>query len=342
MKRLPVRVVQDVLEQVTERKFPYEAKQKVKRDWSAYNAARQSELSGILIAIREHVDSVFLPTVKRGKGKPPDYSAHDKAKAVLLAELFQADERSAIGLVSLFKEKLGIEEEMSPSTIGRAYYDDDVQYILHKIIEKTNEPIQGLATSFSGDSTGVAKSNKVNWARDKEDEEKHKDFNMLSIMASNQFHIISAYDLHEGPINDAPTLQSLFDETKKLYPCMEKAQFDAGFISRLNVQHIADNGVKPYIFPKKNLTLKPKGCPAWRDMLYECITKTQEWLREYHERSNIESVNHCNDNKFTKPVRQKYFKGQWGKNQARICIHNLTQTHINHYEHGTPLFTIAN
>lgn len=161
-------------------------------------------------------------------------------------------------------------------------------------------------------------------------------------MASNQFHIISAYDLDEGPINDAPTLPLLFDETIKLHPCLEKAQFDAGFISRLNVQHISSCKARPFIFPKKNLTLKPKGCPSWRDMLYDCITNPQEWLREYHERSNIESVNHCLDNRFTKPVRQKYFKGQWGKQQARICLHNLAQTHINHYEHNTPLIILPN
>ncbi len=341
MKRLPPRVVADVLEQITERKFPYLPKEEVKRDWSAYNHARESELPGMLVAIRRHVDAVSLPKLRRGVGKPPTHSAHNKAKALLLAELFQADERSATGLVSLFMEKLGIDEEMSPSTIGRAYYEDDVQYILHKIVEKTNEPIQGLETSFSGDSTGVKKSNKVNWANDKEDEEKHKDFDMLSIVASNQFHVISAYDLNQGPINDAPTLPALFDETKKLHPCMAKVQYDAGFISRLNVQHIANNGVMPYIFPKKNLTLKPLGCPAWREMLYECITNTQNWLREYHERSNIESVNHCLDTKFTKPIRQKHPKGRLGKQQARIVIHNLFQTHTNHYEHNTPLFVAA-
>lgn len=342
MKKLPPRVVADVLEQITERKFPYIPKEEKKRDWSAYNAARQSELPGMLIAIRRHVDDVTFPELKRGRGKPPEHSAHDKAKAVLLADLFQADERTASGLVSLFMEKLGIENEMSPRAIGRAYYDDDVQYILHKIIEKTNEPIQGLETSFSGDSTGAAKSMKVNWARDKEDDEKHKDFNMLSLMVSDNFHIISSYDVHEsGPINDAPTLPKLFDKAKELHPYMEKCEWDAGFISRANVQHIADNGVKPYIFPKRNLTLKPLGKPAWRDMLYECITQPQEWLEGYHDRSNVESVNHCIDNRFTKPVRQKYFKGQWGKHQSRFAIHNLAQTNTNHYEHGTPLFVAA-
>lgn len=342
MKKLPPRVVADVLEQITERKFPYIPKEKKKRDWSAYNAARQSELPEMLIAIRRHVDDVTFLELRRGRGKPPKHSPQDNAKAVLLAELFQADERSASGLVSLFLEKLGIENEMSPRAIGRAYYNGDVHYILHKIIEKTNEPIQGLETSFSGDSTGISKSSKVNWARDKEDKETHRDFGMLSIMGSNQFHIISAYDIHEhGPINDAPTLPKLLDETKKLHPCMKKADFDAGFISRINVQYIANSGVEPYIFPKKNLTLKPKGFPAWRNMLYECITNSQEWLRSYHERSNIESINHCLDNRFTKPVRQKHFKGQCGKIQARISIHNLIQTHISHHEHKTSLFVTS-
>jgi len=339
MKKLPPRVLADVLEQVVDRKFPYESKEKKPINWSAYNKARIDDIAGTLRCIRDYVEAVELPRLKNAHfGRPKEISAHDKAKAVLLAELFQVDERSASGLVSLFKEKLWIESEMCPRTIGRAYYDDDVQYILKKVLETTNKPIQGLATSFSADSTGQAKSNKVNWARDKEDDKKHKDFNMLSLMTSNDFHVIAAFDLNQGNKNDSPTFIPLFQETKTLHPIIDTVQLDAGFLSRQNVQYAADNGATPYFFPKRHVTLKPLGCPAWRDMIWDCVTNTQEWLRGYHPRSNSETTNSCLQRRFTKQTKRKQLKGQWTETNARIIIHNIRQLNTASYEHNIPLF----
>jgi len=133
----------------------------------------------------------------------------------------------------------------------------------------------------------------VNWVRDKEDNKKHKDFNMLSCMIANNYNVCTASIVQQGPINDAPTLPALWKQTMEIHgKYIQTAQFDSGFISRENVGIVAEYAT-PYFFPKRNLTLKPKGVPAWRDMLWQCVTNTQEWLRNYHERSNSESFNSC-------------------------------------------------
>ncbi|MBI2598249.1 MAG: hypothetical protein HYW50_03575 [Candidatus Diapherotrites archaeon] len=300
MKTLPPRVLEDILEQITSRKFPYEPKEEKQRDWSAYNKARVKELSNVLDLIKQYVNDVEeyeLPKKQSNMGPPEEISVHEKAKAVLLTELLQADERTASDWVNILGPRLGIMHEMAPRTIGRAYSDDRVITLLQLVHKKTSTAIQGKEHSFSGDSTGLKKTNKVNYARDKEDEEKRKDFNMLTIMVANNYHVCTALLSQQGPINDAPTLPIIWKQTLAIHgDYITEAQFDAGFISRNNVGLVAETAA-PYFFPKKNLTLKPLGVLAWRDMLWECVTNTQEWLRGYHPRSNVETYNHQNKKK---------------------------------------------
>lgn len=343
MKKIPARVLADALEQIVDRKFEYEPKEAKPIDWSSYNRAKVQEISGVLDLIKNYVDDVEeyeLPKKPVNKIKvDDDISVHDKAKAVLITEYMQADERTASGWVNILGSRVGIGSQMSPRTIGRAYYDDRVRALISLVFKKSSAAIQGLETSFSGDSTGIKKNNKVHYSRDKLDDEKKKDFAVSSIMVSNKYHVATALIFHEsGPINDAPTLQGLWEQTTEIHgDYIEKAQFDAGFISRDNTQLIANSGATPYIFPKRNLTLKPEGKTAWRDMIHDCATNTQEWLREYHARSNVETRNSCDQRKFTKPLNCKDGKGQETEEKARTIIENFCQLNTAHYEEGLDL-----
>lgn len=340
MKKLPARVLKDILEQVVDRKFAYEEKGEKPRNWSAYNRARIKELSNTLDLIRQYVDDVEeyeLPEKDSSMGREEEITVHEKAKAVLIAEMFQADERTASDWINILGPRLGMTSEMSPRTIGRAYYDDRVKALLKLVHKKTSAAIQGKETSFSGDSKGLRKSNKVNWARDKEDEKKHKDFNMLSSMIANNYNVCTAFIVQQGPINDAPTLPTLWEQTIEIHGnYIQTAQFDSGFLSRENVGRVAEHAI-PYFFPKRNLTLKPKGVPAWRNMLWECVTNTQEWLRGYHERSNSESFNSCVERRFSKPLNCKYDEGQDTETTARIIIENFAQLNIARETEGIDL-----
>lgn len=337
MKKLPARVLADTLEQIVDRKFAYKSKEAKPIDWGSYNRAKVQEISGVLDLIKNYVDDVEeyeLPSKSEPLGKEEIISVHEKAKAVMIAEFMQADERTASDWVNILGPRVGIVSQMSPRTIGRAYYDDRVRALISIVFKKSSAAIQGKESSFSGDSTGFKKNNKVHYSRDKLDEDKKKDFAMVSLMVSNKYHVATAFIFHEsGSINDAPTLPELWRQTTEIHgDYIQKAQFDAGFPSRENVQLIANSGATPYIFPKRNFTLKPLGYPAWRDMLYECTTNTQEWLRQYHARSNAETRNSCDQRKFTKPLNCRKGKGQETESKTRIIIGNFTQLNTAHHE----------
>jgi transposase len=332
MKKVPVRVLADLLEQITTRKFPYEPKEEKLRDWPAYNRARVKELSNVLDLIKSYVDSVDdyeLPEKNSNGGHGESITVQEKAKAVLLAEFLQADERTASDWINILGPRLGMVSEMSPRTIGRAYYDERVKALLQLVRKKTSLVIQGNENSFSGDSTGQKKNNRVHYSRDKLDDEKRKDFAMASLMVSNHYHVCTAFVFHSsGPINDSPILPELWKQTLDVHgEYITEAQFDAGFLSRANIGLVAKTAT-PYFFPKKNLTLNAKGCPAWTNMLYNCVTDTQNWLRGYHPRNNSETYNGCLQKRYPKPLNCKYPAGQETEDLSRIIGENFAQLNV--------------
>ena len=62
---------------------------------------------------------------------------------------------------------------------------------------------------------------------------------------------------------------------------------DAGFVDRELTRKITELGIKPFIFPKKNLNLN--GNIYWKKMFLELFYDTPNWLKVYHQRSHVES-----------------------------------------------------
>ncbi|KXB05338.1 hypothetical protein AKJ50_01180, partial [candidate division MSBL1 archaeon SCGC-AAA382A13] len=59
---------------------------------------------------------------------------------------------------------------------------------------------------------------------------------------------------------------------------------------RDNCDLVVDVGGIPRFYPKKGITLKRKGSWSWTEMLMNLIENPQGWLRDYHQRSNIETI----------------------------------------------------
>ena len=110
-------------------------------------------------------------------------------------------------------------------------------------------------------------------------------------------------------------MHSLIKEVKGISLCL-----DAGFIDRKLTREIAELGMKPFIFPKKNLDLN--GSVHWKKMFLELFYDTQNWLKEYHKRSHAESF-HSSFKRKNKPLMKFNPLSKLVQLTARIIIHNL-------------------
>ena len=97
-------------------------------------------------------------------------------------------------------------------------------------------------------------------------------------------------------------------------------RLDAGFVDRKLTSMISELGMKPFIFPKKNIDLN--GRIAWKIMYLELFFETQKWLKEYHQRSHCESF-HSSFKRRNKPLMKNNKISRLTQLTARIIIHNL-------------------
>ena len=251
-------------------------------DWSAYTLNQINDLMDTLKFIRKEVDNIYQPQANNSVGRPPT-DPGDLAKAILFVEMISIPERKAEGWLMLIGHHLGIENRIDDRVLGKAYQNKEVISILEKVFEnnKTNDG------QMSGDGTGLEGSRKENY-----ESTKKKTNYLTSIVDSRE--VVQQFDLGNKQECQAmheliPRLKNNFKKTISSLTTNAKLTLDAGFVDRKLTQLIEDSKIIPYIFPKKNNAITPKGYTAWGRMCKKIVDDVQAWLKEYHIRSHAES-----------------------------------------------------
>jgi len=297
-KRLPNTEFRKLVPKLREKGF-YKPKEKREINWNRYNFALIGEAK-LIQEIREIVDS--CAQIQKTRVGRPLTNPKDLTKAILLAELLCLPERQSQGYVNIFKETLGINSYLDDRVIGNAYNRLEVLFLLKQIFDKTKTS-DGI---LSGDGTGLETTRKQNYESEKKKTENY----LVSIVDSRE--IVQAFEMNN---RECRTMHSLIQEVKGKSLCL-----DAGFVDRELTNEIVKLGIKPFIFPKKNINLN--GCVYWKAMFLELYNETQEWLKEYHQRSHCESF-HSSFKRKNKPLMKINSISKLVQLTARIIIHNL-------------------
>ena len=266
MTRLPNEEFRQLVCLMRETDF-YEPEDSRPIDWPKYNLAQIKEAKETLNFIRDQVDEAEALSLKGKAGKPLT-NPNSLAKAILLYEALGLTERNAQGWLEILGSFVGIHEHLDDRTIGDAYDKVEVIYLLKQIFEKTKDS-DGI---LSGDGTGLETSRKQNY----ESSKKAGNY-MTSIVDSRE--VVQAFDIYEQECRAMHKLINL------VYG--NSIRLDAGFNDRELVKKIAEKGMIPFVFPKKNNNLN--GSVAWKSMYMDLFVDVMVWLTEYHQRSHCES-----------------------------------------------------
>jgi transposase len=277
----------------------YKSQEKRPIHWKEYTLSQVEEVK-ILDKLTLLIDS-FDAKESKSFGRPAT-NPKDLAKAILVAELLGLPERQAQGWINLLASKVGIKSILDDRTIGRGYSRIEVLEILKQVFDKTKTS-DGI---LMGDGTGLETTRKQNYESEKKKTENY----MVSIVDSRE--IVQAFEINN---KECPSMHSLIKEVKGKSLCL-----DAGFVDRNLTREINELGIKPFIFPKKNLDLN--GSVYWKKMFLELFYDTQNWLKEYHKRSHTESF-HSAFKRKNKPLMKFNSFSKLVQLTARIIIHNL-------------------
>jgi len=299
MTKLPNEEFRVMIPSLREKDF-YIPEEPRKISWPEYNLNQITDAYESLKFIRDSVDETqYLNT--NGKTGRPLTDPKSLAKSILLCETLSLTERNAQGWLRILGPFLGINELLDDRTIGDAYDKPEVAYILKQVFENSKTSDGKLA----GDGTGLETSRKQNY-----ESNKTAGGYMTSIVDSRE--IVQAFDI------------SGEQECKAMHKLIEQVtghsiRLDAGFNDRELVTKIADKGMKPYVFPKKNNNINGK--LAWKQMYLELYYDVMQWLTEYHQRSHSESF-HASFKGKNKPLMKRRPACQLSQITARIILHN--------------------
>ena len=297
-KRLPNKEFRKLVPKLREKGF-YNSKEKRPINWKKYNRAQTEEALELLKRINEIVDSCKIKKISNLGRKGIDEKI--LAKVILLCETLQLTERQSQSWIALLSSNIKLTSKLDDRTIGRAYNSLEVQYLLKQVFEKTKNS-DGI---LMGDGSGLETSRKQNYENDRKTNEY-----FTSIVDSRE--IVQAFEMDK---NERRAMKKMIEEVKG-----NSLRLDAGFIDRKLTTKISELGMKPFIFPKKNNKLN--GRLAWKLMYFELFLETQDWLREYHQRSHYESF-HSSFKRKNKPLLKNNPISRLTQLTARIIIHNL-------------------
>ena len=278
----------------------YKSQESRKINWSEYTLAQITEAPELMNKIRELVNlDALIPTASVGR---PLTNPNDLVKAILVVELLGLPERQAQGWIKILSPFLGINSHIDDRVFGRAYNRFEVLSVLKEIFDKTKTS-DGI---LSGDGTGIETTRKQNYESTKKKTENY----LVSIVDSRE--IVQAFEINSS---ECPTMHSLIENVEGNVLCL-----DAGFVDRELTRKITELGIKPFIFPKKNLNLN--GSIHWKKMFLELFYDTQNWLKVYHQRSHAESF-HSSFKRKNRTLMKFNPLSKLVQLTARIIIHNL-------------------
>ena len=297
-KRLPNAEFRKLIPKLRKKGF-YKPKKKRQIDWKRYNKSQTEEAIILLSKINQITDSCEVKKLSNRGRKGVD--TRILAKVILLCEALQLTERQAQGWVNVLASNINLTSKLDDRTIGRAYNSLEVQYLLKQIFEKTKDS-DGV---LMGDGTGLETTRKQNYESNKTTSEY-----FTSIIDSRE--IVQAFEMSRS---ERKAMKKMIEEVKG-----NSLRLDAGFVDRELTTKITEFGMKPIIFPRANIDIN--GRIAWKLMYLELFFETQEWLREYHQRSHCESF-HSSLKRKNKPMLKNNSISRLTQLTARIIIHNL-------------------
>jgi len=267
MTKLPNKEFRQMVPLLREKGFyEYEIPRAI--SWPEYNQSQIDEAKEILEFIRDFVDQSEYMVIKGKVGKPLT-DPKCLAKAILISEALGFTERSGQGWTDIIGPFVGITEHLDDRVIGNGYERKEVLFILKQIFERTKDSDGRL----SGDGTGLENTRKQNY-----ESSKNVGNYVTSIVDSRE--IVQAFDISGE--QECKAMHKLIEEVYG-----DSLRLDAGFNDRELVRKIAEKGMTPYVFPRKDNKLN--GNLAWKTMYLELFMDVMQWLTEYHIRSHCES-----------------------------------------------------
>jgi transposase len=291
-----------------------------KQDWPAYNEAQTTEKRRFQVLLADLCRGVpQLPQPKVGQRRPPTadvvFAMAFKVYSTLSARRFTCDLEDA-------RDKGHVSEAIHYNSLSRAFESPELTPILRDLITRSSLPLRVIETTFAPDSTGFSTSRFIRWFDEKYGVQRSgHDWVKVHIMTGVRTNIITAAEIHGRDANDSPIMPSLLKTTTENGFTVLEVPADKGYSSVDNIEAVVTAGATPYIPFKINATGASGG--LWEKMYHYYQFQREEFLKRYHQRSNVESTFSMVKAKFRDHVRAKTDTAMTNEVLCKLLCHNI-------------------
>lgn len=306
------------------------------RNWPAYNASQENEGRHFLHMLRELCDGIPQPAPGIGRKGRPRLPLGDVVFAIGLKVYHTRSTRWVINMLKDAKARQMMEHAPSFASMCHYLQDPGLYPVLQGLVHQSALPLQAVETDFAIDSTAFTTSvydryydhkwggmkSQTKWVR-------------AHAMCGTLTKAVTSLEGTTTAAHDALFLPDLLEKTAKHFT-VHSVIADKAYASKTNIEAIVDAGALPYLMFKSNTieNAEKRGLSAqaangakrdglWEQAVLAMLCNRDEWLHQYHKRSNVESLFSMVKTKFGAHLNTKTDTAQVNEILAKFLCHNI-------------------
>lgn len=292
------------------------------QDWTAYNAAQTKEKIICEKLIIEMLDS-FEHKELKPKGGRSGYSLKERLYCMFLYTYNGYSSRRCVSDFKIAVERKFLTAVPHFNTVLNYFANKSATPLLKKLVVITSLPLRFLEKDFAVDSSGFSVARFERWFNVRTQKvERKRHWKKCHVIVGTKTNIITSLKITDGTGADSPELIPLVENTGRFFD-MNEVSADKAYISRNNLQLIAQMGAIPYIPFKSNARRIAKGSPVWSRMFDYFMNNRERFLESYHKRSNVEASFSMIKRRFGNHLKTKRDTSHVNEILMKCICHNL-------------------
>lgn len=292
----------------------------VNQNWPKYNEAKCKEKRLFYELLADLVKIVPEPIHQTGR-KPAQIK--DLLFSACLKIYSNYSSRKISSDLEHAKKMAYIDRKPHFNTLLKFMNNKFTQDLLQYLITVSAMPLSVIEEDFSLDSSGFGSYQYERWQRakwGKMPKRGWRNYVKCHIAVGTMTNVITAAEVTYGNLHDTKQLPKLVAQTSKNFNA-KKYSADKAYLSNTNMRLIASYQAMPFIMFKKDSTRS--GCKMWNHMYDYFTLNKEEFMRNYHRRSNVESTFCMIKMRLGEFLKSKNHQAQINEVLLKCLVHNI-------------------
>jgi transposase len=210
------------------------------------------------------------------------------------------------------------------NAISTYLMEEEMAWLLTRLVEISSLPLAEHETEFSVDSTGLSTDRYARWVDEREMEHQKREWHKLHIMCARRSKIVTATVVTPSDAHDSNQFASLLEITSRNFRMLQVAG-DGAYYSRDNIMRVTRVGGVPYfLIPSTSLpdssSWKSSACNI---VLYLYAKDRAAFFKNYYKRNNVETAFSMIRACLGTSLRSTSKIAQYNEAICKVICHNL-------------------